>query len=156
MTVYRQAPAVAPSASPVAVTWVPRDEPLVARGAVAQGDVATDYALRLLTLRDDALRGLRGVAGDGLLVVTAERLEVPWFDGLRWMGRDPDAPNVWLPTTERPSVSAALIERVLSGRAGLEPSPWMIWCEAGRVRVVSLATARALDRSRIESWLEGH
>lgn len=153
MTVYRQAPAVDAPAARLPVTWSSREPTLSPRGAVAEGEAARVWARRMLGLRDEALAGLRGVAGDGVLAVIADACEVPWCDGLRWMGRDPDAPAVWTPTTTRPSVSAALIERALAARAGT-PSPWMIWPDEARLRVVSLATARAVDRERLRAWLE--
>jgi hypothetical protein len=115
----------------------------------AEGEAARALAKRLLVRSDEDLGRLRGVAGEGragLILVTGAELDLPWTDGARYLGQDPLAPSLLLPTARAPSVSPALLERALGRGASvavlLDPP-----------RVVSLADARVLARARIEALL---
>ncbi|WAS92418.1 bpX5 domain-containing protein [Nannocystis punicea] len=99
------------------VTWRTRAVPLSPQAVAAAGPVAARLVDRLLTFTDDALTRLRGVAGPDLLVLTGESADLPWLDGVEYLGRDPLAPGLYIPTTLEPAPVAALLERALRQRA---------------------------------------
>ncbi|MCY1055392.1 hypothetical protein [Nannocystis sp. SCPEA4] len=101
----------------IRITWSPRPIPLAPAAVVASGPVATRLADRLLTFADDVLLRLRGVAGRDLLVLTGESADLPWLDGVDYLGRDPLAPGLYIPTTLEPAPAAPLLERALRRRA---------------------------------------
>src|SRR5580658_513361 len=70
------------------------------------GRPARALANRLLHLTDAQLRELRGAAGEDLLVVLGETSALPWADGVAYLGRDPDAPRLLVPTMVRPDISS--------------------------------------------------
>jgi hypothetical protein len=93
----------------IPVLWRPRPDPLDPVGVAARGRAARALAERLLARDDEALARLHGVAG--------EAPELPWADGATYLGRDPLAPSLLLPTTREPSVPLPLLERALVARA---------------------------------------
>ncbi|MBZ5714481.1 hypothetical protein, partial [Nannocystis pusilla] len=101
----------------IRITWSPRPIPLAPAAVAASGPVAARLADRLLTLADDVLLRLRGVAGRDLVVLTGESSDLPWLDGVDYLGRDPLAPGLYIPTTLEPAPAAALLERALRRRA---------------------------------------
>jgi len=129
------------------VTWAARPAPLALSGLAASGPAATLLLQRLLRCSDEQLARLRGVGDRALLVVTGEPGDLPWVDGVLYLGRDENAPNLLLPTHLQPSLPTALLElalmrRVKSGSAPLAvlPSP---------ARLVPLSVARRLDRETL-------
>ena len=59
--------------------------------------------------------------GTGLLLVLGREEDLPWIDGIVYLGKDPGAPSLLLPTTLEPDVPPALLERAILARArGME------------------------------------
>lgn len=151
MTPYRAAPD-APTAptdrDAIALAWRPRADPRDVTALVAEGSVATALRLRLLRLPDAALSALRGVAGAGHVVLLGAPALLPWIDGVRYLGRCPDAPTLTLPTAQDPTVPLGLLERALAARLAPLAGPFAMWPspEGGTV-ICSLAEARPLDRA---------
>jgi hypothetical protein len=131
------------------VAWTPRDVPLLARAVAACGPAARALGRRLAALDDDALRGLAAVAGDDLLVVLGE--ELPWIDGVLYLGRAESAPDLLLPTALAPTVPPALLE-VAIRRLVTRTAPVAVLPDPARL--VACGTARAIDRALLERWLE--
>ena len=98
------------------MNWGDRAEPLRAGGALARGVARNALVRRLLALSDEALAGLSGVAGGDLVVVLGD---VPWADGVTWLGADPAAPGVWLPTNRVPMLPLGLVTQVVARSATL-------------------------------------
>jgi len=133
----------------------PRAEPLAPCAAAAEGAAAAALVRALLRRDDAALAGLSGVAAPGLLVVTGPAEALPWADGVRYLGRDPAAPALLLPTALEPEAPAALVERALlaaAGPADRVAAPFAVL--DGPLRLVPLGEARPLDRSALLAWLE--
>ena len=109
------------------ISFSPRDDSLAPIAATGLGPVARALAERLLRLSDDQLAALRGAAADGLVFVTGETAVLPWVDGVVYLGRDPDAPRLLLPTMLRPSAPLAAFERRHRppGRSA-RPGPWAV------------------------------
>lgn len=136
------------------VTWRPRPDPLEPAGVAARGAAARSLAARLLARGDEELGRLRGVAGPELLVALGAAADLPWTDGVSYLGRDPDAPLLLLPTNREPAVPARLLERALLARAqelaGLEPPLAVLLAPD---LLVSTAVARPIDRRVLKRWL---
>ena len=132
----------------IEIGWVQRTDPLDACGLTASGLTATLLAKKLAGLTDERLKPLSAVAGADLIVVTGPRESLPWVDGVRYLGRDPEAPSLLMTTTVAPSLPVALIRDALShaGYAGLiaitDPTT-----------LVSLEGALPLDRKTLERWI---
>jgi hypothetical protein len=137
----------------IAVEWRPRPEPLEPVAVAARGEAARAVARRLLARPDEALGKVAGVAGDGVLVLIGEAAALPWADGVVYLGRDPAAPGLLLPTALTPSVPLSLLERALLERAGAGGAPLAVLPGFGRL--VSLAAARPVARAPLVAWLRG-
>ncbi len=150
------------------VELVPREPPLAPRAAVATGEVARALARRLLEEDDEALAALRGLAGPSLLAVLGEAEQLPWVDGVLYLGSDPEAPRLLLPTALRPSVAAGLyqsaVERHLQARAASAASGSSARPLAAAIAaplavlpeprwVFSMAEAASIQRARLAAWL---
>lgn len=132
------------------VLWSAREQPLPIEGAIAVDDAAARFARRLLALDDDALARLRGVASPQLIAVLGSPDDLPWIDGIVYLGRDEAAPQLYLPTTRATSLPPALVARAIARRDAALPPPFAL-LDAPRL-IVSLAAASAIDRRRLEAW----
>ena len=136
------------------VTFSPRAEILDPVAVAAFGRAARALARRLLRLTDERLRELRGAAGGDLLVVLGEATALPWSDGVAYLGRDPHAPRLLVPTSVRPDIGLAVFERAIARRAAALPSPWAVLFSPPQL--FSVAHAAAIERDRLHAWLEAH
>jgi len=118
---------------------------------IGRGEAGVRLAVRLQRMDDARLAGLRGVAGPGLLLLVGP--DLPWADGVAYLGRDPDAPLLLLPTHLRPDVPVDLLQRALVDAHGGEGAPLAVLVDPPSV--VGVLAARAVDRSALERWLEG-
>ncbi|MEQ8272842.1 MAG: hypothetical protein RMA76_42370 [Deltaproteobacteria bacterium] len=123
------------------ITWAPRPEPLVPCGAWAEGEVVARLLSRLLGVRDVDLERLEGVVAPGLIIVCGAGEDLPWVDGVQYLGRHPDAPRLLVPTREAPSVSPAVLDALIEARhAAVLPG-----------RIVRLDKLRPIARTRLEA-----
>jgi len=140
------------------ITFSPRADVLDPVAVAGFGRAARALANRLLRLTDERLRELRGAAGDDVLVVLGETGSLPWADGVAYLGRDPDAPRLLVPTTVRPDIGLDVLERVIARRAAVLPSrlpsPWAVLVSPPQL--FSVAHAAAIERDRLHAWLEAH
>jgi len=113
-------------------------------GVAARGPAATSLAHRLLQDRD-SLSHYKAVGAPGLLVILGE--ELPWVDGVVYLGHDAQSPSLLLPTNVEPSVPAALLQRALAlnGPCALLLDP---------PSIVPLSEARTIARESLIKWLE--
>jgi len=87
-----------------AVTFCRRVDPLDPVCAVGIGAVGRALAMRVRArLSHDGERVSGVVAGD-IVLLMGETARLPWVDGVLYLGRDPRAPRLLLPTQLRPSV----------------------------------------------------
>ncbi|MCE9580315.1 MAG: hypothetical protein K8W52_44770 [Deltaproteobacteria bacterium] len=134
----------------IAVTWAARARPLPARAVVAIGGAARALGRRIAALDDDALAALDAVVGAELLLVRGDAERLPWVDGVVYLGRDPDAPDLLVPTALEPSVPAAVLARAVRARIAEAPVAVL----ASPHLLVPCAGARAIDRGLLAAWLE--
>jgi hypothetical protein len=129
-----------------------RSDPLRPLGAIAEEDAARRLARRLLALPDDALARLAGVAAPGLLAIVGQEEDLPWVDGIRYLGRDAEAPALLLPTSAALAAPAALVERALLACAPAADRPLAVLADP--LRLVPVGGARPIERSALAAWLE--
>ena len=127
------------------VAWVPRDPPLAPCAVVAEGPCATALAERLLAEGRDDRRGLASPGERRLLVVGDD---LPWVDGVRWLGVDPAARGLFLPTTLQPTLPVPLLAEAVRRRVGLPAValPGAVWAAGalGPLQVHRLAAWRGV------------
>jgi hypothetical protein len=136
------------------VTFSPRAEILDPVAVAGLGRAARALARRLLRLTDERLRELRGAAGGDLLIILGETAALPWADGVAYLGRDPAAPRLLMPTLVRPDIASDVFEQVIARRAAALPSPWAVLFSPPQL--FSVAHAAAIERDRLRAWLETH
>lgn len=112
--------------------------PLTPGGALASGDVARALVQRLVS----GGGAVRGVVAEDVLVVLGD---VPWVDGLTWLGQDEAARGLWLPTWQAPTVPVGLVGRAVAGTVGL---PAVLLPDL----VVSVVEAAPFDLQRLQRW----
>src|SRR5262249_18847627 len=80
----------------MSLSWGPRAVPLAPCAVYAEGEAARALVRRLLARTDEELARLRGVAAASLVLILGE--DLPWVDGARYLGADPLALALLLPT----------------------------------------------------------
>jgi len=130
----------------VAVAWRDRAAPLVPAAVLGLGPVASALGDRLDRMSDDELTKLEGAAGREALVVLGPADRLPWVEGAVYLGRDPQAPTLLLPTAIEPHVHPALLEAAVARQFA---GPGLVAVVADPPRLVRVEAARALDRRRL-------
>jgi len=118
---------------------------------VGRGPAAEALALRVLERSDDELSRLRGQVAPQLLVVLGDEDQLPWSDGVHYLGRDPRAPLLLLPTHLEPSVPADLFQQALVAARGDLATPLAVLTDPPGL--VGTGIARGIHRAALESWL---
>ena len=132
------------------VTFVPRRLPLSPSAAAGVGPVATRLGERLLDLDESHLARLRGVTGEDVLVILGEAESLPWVEEIAYLGVDPSAPRLLLPTAEAPDVPAALLEKALFSRVREQTGPLAVLSTR---LLVPVGAALTIQRASLERWL---
>jgi len=141
-----------PETSQIQTKWRARATALAPIAVAARNDVAIAFAHRLLTLNDESLARLKGVAGQGILIALGDEELLLWVDGVIYLGRDDAAPSLLLPTTLEPNVPVALFERALLKR--LSQSAPIAVLPALPPIVTSVSPARPISRETLTAWLK--
>ena len=132
------------------ISWTPRQIPLLPVAVAARGDAALRLARRLLLLDDESLTRLKGVAGDELIVIKGAEQDLPWVEGVQYLGIDSEAPALLLPTNYEASWPQPLLARALavraeeSGQIAVLPQPALL---------VPMKSARPVSRQRLTEWI---
>ena len=108
------ASAAAPS---LPVRFRPRPVPLVPCAALSTAHVTTALLAALLRTAPERLGRLEAARSRRTFLLVGPAAELPWVDGIEYLGRDPEAPALLVPTAVRPDVPMALFERALLRRA---------------------------------------
>lgn len=144
------------AAVPIALGWVGRDPPLSPLAVVARGQAALRLADRLASSElpcDGRWRGLGDPGGgrERWLLVLGD--EPPWVDGAAYLGRDPAAPRLLLPTALRPDSGgiavAALLDRAIAARCAGALGPFAVVPDLG---VVATGAALAIAPAALAAW----
>jgi hypothetical protein len=111
---------------------------------------------RLLARDDESLARLSGVHGNGLLLLIGEEQDLPWVDGASYLGKDPTAPGVFVPTAEEPSVPLPLLLRAVQASFPTVVPPFVILRDEPGPILVPLALSFPIVREGLVRWLRKH
>ena len=133
-----------------------RAHPLAPTVLYAEGEVARGLARRLAARLGEPVDladtgSLVGVASRerGYLVLSGPTEVLPWCEGARYFGIDPEAPRLRLSTTRAPSLadgaplSASVLERALVAQHPRARGALLVM----RGRLLALGEARSIDRA---------
>lgn len=138
----------------ISVNARPRERALTPCAALAWADAVPALLTRLAELDPARLARLRAVHGTRFLLVLGEGDDLPWVDGLTFLGKDEGAPRLLLPTTHAPTVPSALFERAVARHCSELSPPWAVTLEppcafsVSRAEPLSLARVRGLLEAR--------
>jgi hypothetical protein len=133
------------------VQSVRRVKPLAPCAALGLGAAALALVERLLQLEPEQLERLRGVASPDAVVVLGQGDDLPWCEGIAYLGQQSEAPELLLPCAVAPSVPAPLLLGALKLRfAGELRAPCAVWLEPPLV--ISVAEAQTLNAARLAEW----
>ena len=138
--------------SGVAIEWRERASPLAPVAVWAEGPARRALLERLLALPGEHRARLRGAASAHVVIVSGEREQLPWVEGAKYLGRDPSAPSLLLPTTLEPSAPASLLERALLARVPRSAIPLAVLLSPARL--VPMGEALPLGEARLRAALE--
>ena len=123
------------------LVWTHREAPLPPQGVLGHGEVARTLGRRVLARHSSAWDVL---ATDDLLVVLGD--DLPWADGVTYLGKCPVISGLWWPTTHvtqvHPAIIAQRIRRTTPLPAALTPG-----C------LIALHEARPADPEHLRAWL---
>lgn len=137
----------------IQIRWSPRHVPLVPTAALAAGAGAVHLARRLAEGPAEELAHLEGVVSGDLLLLLGGPDRLPWVDGIVYLGCDPEAQRLLMPTTHAPSVHPLLVERALVARFPQAAVPLAIIPWLGIV--LPAGGAMPIDRARLAAWAAG-
>ncbi|MGD8913316.1 MAG: hypothetical protein PVI97_16365 [Candidatus Thiodiazotropha sp.] len=128
------------------VPWRMRHEPLVPQGLMAYGAQRRATAERLLAQDDQRLARLRGIAGDHHLLILGNETDLPWIPEATYLGQDPLATHLMLPTNLTPDIPLEWLDRAIITTHGerhyaVDPMHRML---------VPITDALSLDRSCLQ------
>ena len=95
------------------LTWMPRLIPLRPEAAIATGAAAQKISQLMLRYPVERLERLKAGGLGELLLVVGDEDDLPWAPGVSYLGRDPDAHQIYLPTNLQPNLPAILLEQSL-------------------------------------------
>lgn len=133
----------------LSLSWRAREAPLPPVAVAATGEAGRALARRALESGPEALGKLQGVSAEGVLLLLGAEGDLPWADGVNYLGVDPLAPSLLLPCHSAPNVPAALLERAVTARCAGAPVAVL----PGTASLVSAADARPVTAQRLEAWL---
>ena len=111
--------------------WRNETEPPEPTAVVGIGGAARRLLAALATAKPAQRELLKATANNDVLIVTGTSERLPWANGVRYAAPRPEAPGVWLPTTERPDIALDLVERAL--RIRHPQMPLLLWREPPQV-----------------------
>jgi hypothetical protein len=133
------------------VTWKSRREHLPP-AAVAGRGVSRCIIMERLRRRTPAeLAALHIVVADDYFVVMGECGTLPWVSGSFYLGRDPDAPTLLLPTALEPTLPVNLLEEVIHTRFPMHLGQTAVFPHP--LHLMPLANARLLTDDAVFAWL---
>ncbi|MBL8921961.1 MAG: hypothetical protein JNJ54_24135 [Myxococcaceae bacterium] len=127
-----------------------RHDALAPRAVVGQGVVAKTLAARLLVLPEPQRRQLRVVSVDQLVIAVGPEDALPWVDGARYLGAEPHAPGMLIPTLSETEPAAPLVERALRRAHALPEGPFAVLSLS---TLVPLARATPISRAALAGQL---
>lgn len=138
----------------VPVQLQPTDTPLPPVGLLATGNAAVALARRALELDDLGLAALRGVSqGRSGLALLGPTDALPWVDGVTYLCRDDDTPELLWPSAYQPSVAPAVLLLALKKALPRLAWPGALVLSGDGLTVWPLGHAVTVDRAVLTAWL---
>jgi hypothetical protein len=137
----------------LAPRWIARDVPLPPVAVAVPRAVARLLATRWRTAAGAAVESLRAAATPSALLLFGDVEALPWADGVLYLGRDPEAPRLLVPTALAPDVPIGLFERALFTRWPATRAPAALLLEP--MRLADAASPGPLDLASLRAWLGG-
>lgn len=122
--------------------WIRREPPLAPSAVLARGEAAAALVRSMRALPLDTLSELRAVVGAELIIVSGTGEALPWADGVVYLGIDPKAPALRMPTWLMPTLPVALLERAILARLDLAPP---VACVGDELFSLAMATTIPVD-----------
>ncbi|MCB9673511.1 MAG: hypothetical protein H6737_00250 [Alphaproteobacteria bacterium] len=126
----------------IPVRWGPRAQPLAPVAAAGRGDVARRLGERVLA----APGAWRVIVGDRLIVVLGA--DLPWVDGITYLGGAPEAPRLLHDCRLAPSVPGDLLARAVERSV----PGFVAWLHDPDL-LVPLAEAEPVHPPALAAWL---
>lgn len=101
---------------PLKIKWKNRLDALEPLAIIGFDEMAKRLKEKLLSLDDEKLSLLQGVFGKNLLFAAGQTADLPWIDGVIYLGKDLQATSIFLPTNMRPEISLDLFEKTMLRR----------------------------------------
>ncbi len=95
------------------IKWQNRFDSLEPRALIVFDEAATRLKEKLWSFDDERLSGLQGVFAENLLFIAGTSENLPWINGGIYLGKDENAPSIFLPTNLRPNLPIDLFEKSL-------------------------------------------
>ncbi len=135
------------------LSWVTRETPLRPEGVVGAGPAALALGRRLMAMDEESLSQLKAAVSPELILVLGDESRLPWARGVTYLGRDPQAPTLYVPTARRPSLPLALFRRALLKRLPASREPLAVLPEP--LRVIPMSACASIALTRLKDWVEG-
>jgi len=127
---------------------VPCEPPRAPQLVLGHGAAARALAGRLLQLADTELAAMSCAAGEGWLVARGPSEHLPWVEGVVYLASFAEAPELYVPTWQRPNLPPHLVMR---GLQRSQPGPLAWLRHAGEDVLIPLASLRRPGRRRLAS-----
>lgn len=101
---------------PFKINWRNRLDTLEPVAIIGFDETAKRLKEKLLSFDDEKLSSMQGVFAESLLFATGQTADLPWVDGVIYLGKDARAASIFLPTNLRPNVPLDLFEKSLLRR----------------------------------------
>lgn len=98
------------------IKWQNRLDSLQPLALIAFDKAAIRLKEKLLSFDDEKLSSFQGVFAQNLLFIIGDSKILPWINGGIYLGKDQNAPTIFLPTNLRPTIPIDLFEKVLLGK----------------------------------------
>ncbi|MBK8251409.1 MAG: hypothetical protein IPK82_01915 [Polyangiaceae bacterium] len=131
------------------VSFIERPIALEPAAAAISGEAAKKLARALLEKTDAQLLKLSGLTAGDTLLITGPTSDLPWVESVLYLGRDPSAPRLLLPTALTPDVPADVFEAAIA-KTNL---PFPVAVLPSPKRLISMHLARPIERALLTAWL---
>ncbi len=133
-----------------------QSRPLTPCAVLAIGDPLRCTLLdRLLRMDGAQLARIEGLCAKRSLLLLAAAADLPWVDGVQYLGLDPEAASLLVPTASRANVAGALLERAVlhhAARCG-GSAPVQRWAVSwSPPLLVPAASTRRLKPETLRLW----